>query len=238
MSNKTITWLTSVNYRETGPFNPEELALRAKNRIFTWDMYVYRFPLDDIWRPARDTPELKQLLLRHFPLQAGDTGPAGGYVIENSFKQLVEVSPCDAGFCAWEDALNICKNFTCNGFGNWRLPSIDELKRCGGFVSHQLRVRKSLRETDEVILHWSNLRKEETAVAVVTCDIKDEYVPAYILSYMSGISGGYWKSRNGPRCFDEVKCPVTDWRSVRPVRDLNSQAAVLKPQSAADSKAK
>jgi len=220
--NDEVTWLTSVNYKEAGPFCSDELIERARKRLFSWRMYVYRFPKDDMWRPARDIPFLKEILLKHFPLQEEDAGPAGGYVIKNSLGKLVEVSPYDAGFCPWEDAKNICENFSLNGIGGWRLPAPDELNRCCGLVSHELRVRKSVSETDEVIMHWSSRREGETAVAVVTCENKDKYIYPYILSYMSGISGGYWTSEKGPWRGNEIKCPVTDWRTARPVRDLLS----------------
>jgi len=218
--NEATTWITSYNYGEAGPFSLDELTVRAQKHTFSWDMYVYKFPHDDMWKPARDVPELKQILLKHFPLQKGDTGPAGGYVIKNKPEKLVEVSPFDAGFCAWDDAKIICGNYSLNGYNGWRLPSVEELRSITGFVSHQLRVRKSISETNEVIIHWSDMREGDTAAAVVTCENKDQYIYPYILSYMSGISGGYWTSKNGPYCGNEIKCPVTDWRTVRPVRDL------------------
>jgi len=218
--NEAAAWITSRNYKEAGPFNSDELITRAQKRFFAWDMYVYKFPHDDMWRLARDVPELKQILLKYFPLQAEDTGPAGGYVIKNKSEKLVEVSPVDAGFCAWDDAKNACEYFSLNGYSGWRLPAVDELRSISGLISHQVRVRKSINVTDEVIIHWSEKREGDTAVAVVTCENKDHYIFPYILSYMSGISGGYWTSKNGPYCGNEIKCPVTDWRPVRPVRDL------------------
>ena len=219
--NEKTKWITSVNYAEAGPFDIDELTLRAQNRLFTWDTYVYRFPSDDMWRLARDVPEMKNILLKHFPLKAGDTGPAGGYVIRNSLQRLVEAAPFDAGFCSWEDAKHLCNSYSLSGYSGWRLPSPDELSNCASIVSHQLRVRKSVRETDELIIHWSSQREGDNATAVVTCEIKDEYIYPYMLSYMSGISGGYWRSKNGPWCGNEIKFPVTHWYNVRPVRDIN-----------------
>jgi len=224
MSKEKTTWLTSLNYEEAGPFSLDELTPRAKTRLFSWDMYVYKFPKDDLWRQPREIPEMKEILLKYFPLQPGDTGPAGGHVIKNSSQQLVEVSPFDAGFCSWENAEKICNNFYFNGCNDWRLPSPDELGCCTALISRQFRNSKNITETDELIMHWSIRREEDNAVAVVTCEIEDYYVFPYMLSYMTGVSGGYWKSRNGPWRGNEIKCPITEWHSVRPVRDLKKEA--------------
>ena len=226
-----VTWITSENYNEAGPFDINELTLRAQKRLFSWNMYVYKFPKDDMWRPARDVPEIKEILLKHFPLRQEDTGPAGGHIIENSSHQLIEVSPFDAGFCQWEDAKKLCENFLLNGCNGWRLPEPNELRYCSGLVSRQLRNKKNITETDELIIHWSGQREGDKAVAVVTCEVQDYYVFPVMLSYMTGPSGGYWKSKNGPWCGNEIKCPVTECHQVRPVRDL-----VIQTQSSANSK--
>lgn len=161
MQNNASSWIISVYHQEYGPFNLEELAQRASGREFGWDMYVYRFPKDNVWRPARAIPELRDILLKHFPLQPGDEGPAGGRVVKTDTSKLIEVSPTDAGYCSWENAENTCKNFSFNGYNNWRFPTPAELSFCVWFISEQA-------QSNESNLHWSNERKGTLATAVYT----------------------------------------------------------------------
>jgi hypothetical protein len=159
--NHSSSWLISVFFREYGPFTLEELALRASGREFGWDMYVYNFPKDNVWRPARDIPELREILLKHFPLQPGDEGPAGGRIMKSDPLKLIEISPTDAGYCSWENAETTCKNFSFNGYGSWRFPTPSELSSSAWYISEQA-------QTTELTLHWSNERKGATATAVYT----------------------------------------------------------------------
>ena len=198
---EALSFLISIYYKEYGPFTLEELALRAADRKFGWDMYVYRFPKDNVWRPARDIPETREILLKHFPLKHGDMGPSGGCVFKDKNSKLVEVSPADAGYCVWENAEKACKNFSFNGFGGWRLPSKEELSHASRFINDQIRYERKIEITDEFILHWSNERDGDKATAVYTCIIEDN---------KDGIARGR-----------DRKLPVTEWHPVRPVRDLS-----------------
>jgi len=218
MSNKsqTVSFLTSVFYKEYGPFNLEELALRAKKREFGWDMYVYRLPKDNIWRPARDVPETREILLKYFPLQAGDMGPSGGYVFENDISALIEVSPTDAGYCAWENAEKVCNNFYFNGFNNWRLPSKSELSKSSQFISSQIRQKRGIEQTNELILHWSSEHKGDKAAAVITCIIEDKWEP----SSKSAAASGRYINKDGNIIGHEKQLSIKEWHPVRPVRDL------------------
>jgi len=195
-------WLISIYYREYGPFTMEELAERAKKREFGWDMYVYRLPKDNVWRPARDIPETREILLNNFPLQHGDMGPAGGYVFKLKDKTgLYELSPADAGYCPWENAENICKHFSFNGFNDWRFPSLKELSASAAFINAQIREERSVEHANENIFHWSNERKNQTAAtAVITCIDKNK--------------------KNDLVIGRDTSLPVKEWHHVRPVRDL------------------
>jgi len=217
--NETIKYLISVNYQEYGPFTLEELASRASKREFGWDMYVYRFPKDNVWRPARSIPELSDILLKHFPFQPGDEGPAGGRVIKGDTSKLFEISPTDAGYCSWENAENICKNFSFNGYNNWRLPTRDELSRSAWYISEQVRDEKKTAQTNEFILHWSNKREKDKAAAVYTCIVEDIYVPP--VSSKKGVTtAGHYRNKDDIERGNEKMLSITEWHPVRPVRDL------------------
>lgn len=209
-------WLISIYYREYGPFNLSELAERACNRKFGWDMYVYRFPKDNVWRPARDVPEIREILLKHFPLKKGDMGPAGGCVYyDNANSKLYEVSPADAGYCSWENAERTCKNFSFNGFNDWRLPSPKELSEASLYMSDQIRQKRNIEQTNEHIYHWSNKRDGNKASAVITCIVEDKYEPS-----SGGTANGKFVNKDGIVRGNEKPLPVTEWHPVRPVRDL------------------
>lgn len=215
--NEALSFLISIYYKEYGPFNLEELAKLAARRDFGWDMYAYRHPKDNVWRPVRDIPELREILLKNFPIQAGDQGPAGGHVFKDKNSKLIEVSPADAGYCAWENAENVCKNFSFNGYKDWRLPTKDELLESSGFISSQIRQKENTVQTNELILHWSNERKKDSATAVITCVVEDKYVQ----NPTNGTSGGHYVNKDGIKIGIEKQLPVTEWHPVRPVRNLN-----------------
>jgi len=212
MSRENASFLISVFYKEHGPFNLEELALRAAKREFGWDMFAYRLPKDNIWRSVRVIPELREILLKNFPLQAGDEGPAGGRIFKNKSNKLIEISPADAGYCPWENAENVCKNFSFNGYNDWRLPTPDELTSSAMYISEQVRYEKNIPQTDEFILHWSNQRKGESATAVFTCIDEDDY--------KNGTLDGYYKNRDDIEKGYKKQLPVTEWHPVRPVREV------------------
>ena len=223
------TFLTSINYTESGPFRSSELAFRASKRLFTWDHYIYCLPNDN-WRHARDMELTRKILEKYFPLNTGDTGPAGGIIIRASGTQCTEVSPIDAGCCSWHDAGRLCEQFSHNGYTGWRLPAPAELMDYAHILRGRLRKRYNIYRTAETTLHWSSFQKSQfdyspdkpsgdTAIAVVTQENEDYYLPLYYYP-MGGTSGGYYKSEKGPWRGDEKKLPVTDWLPVRPVRDL------------------
>jgi len=188
--NESLSFLISIYFTEYGPFNLEELAQKAAKREFGWDMYAYRHPKDNVWRPAREIPELREILLKHFPLKPGDEGPAGGYVFKDKNSKLIEASPADAGLCSWENAGNVCKNFSFNGYKDWRIPAKDELLRFSPYISGQIHKGKNRDKANDNVCHWSNERKGNNATAIIT------------------LSG------------NEKQLPVTEWHPVRPVRDL------------------
>ena len=211
-------YITSVNYKEAGPFHFSELAFRAYKRLFSWDMYVAP---GIYFSHARDIPKIRKILEKYYPLQSGDTGPAGGVVIRTKEEKLLEVSPVDAGWCTWHDADRLCREFSHNGYGSWRLPSPEELKEYAYSLRSRLKNRENVYQTTETTMHWSSKQKDDKAFVIVTGENEDYYVHPYSLSYMSGTSGGYWTSSNGPHRGDQKEFRVTDWLPVRPVRDLN-----------------
>ena len=212
-------YITSVNYIESGPFHPSELAFRASKRLFSWDMYVLCTPTI-YFTHARERANMREILEKYYPLESGDTGPVGGIIISGADNNLIEVSPVDAGACSWNDAQRLCENFSHNGFDNWRLPSVKELQSFAYTLRARLSKRENINNTTETIIHWSSRQKGNKASAVVTSENEDHYVHPIFLSYMTGASGGYWKSQNGPWRADEKEYAVTDLLPVRPVRDL------------------
>ncbi|MCL2210477.1 MAG: DUF4339 domain-containing protein [Treponema sp.] len=218
--HETTAWLTSIYYKEYGPFTPDELAQRAAKREFGWNMYVYRFPKDNVWRPARDIPEIREILLKHFPLREGDEGPSGGLVFKDKKSKLIEVSPADAGYCIWENAEKACKNFSFNGFGGWRFPGKDELSCVSGYISNQIREERKITQTNEFILHWSNERNGDKATAVYTCIVEDKWEPLKNKP-ADGTDSGHYINKDGILRGKDKQLPVTEWHLVRPVRDLN-----------------
>jgi len=215
-------YITSVNYIESGPFHPSELAFRASKRLFSWDMYVLCTPAI-YFTHARERANMREILEKYYPLESGDTGPAGGIIINGADNNLIEVSPVDAGACSWNDATVLCEKFSHNGFDGWRLPSVKELKSFAYTLRARLSKRENINNTTETAIHWSSQQKGDKALAIVTSENEDHYVHPVFLSYMTGASGGYWKSLNGPWRADEKEYAVTDWLPVRPVRDLAKQ---------------
>ena len=214
---------TSENYTIHGQFTTGELANRARERLFNWDMYVWRLPVSE-WLPARDVQATREILENYFPLKTGDTGPAGGIVIkcdtgirENGY-HCVEAAPFDAGWKTWQDALKLCEEISINGIGGWRLPSVEELRDFQAVLRKRLRERNVL-QTTETVLNWSGIRRGENALAVVTQENEDFW--QYLYHYpMGGTSGGFYRSKDGPRRGDEKELPITHRYPVRPVRDF------------------
>jgi len=225
---------TSVNYEIAGQFFTSELAWRARKRLFTWDMYVYRLP-HGCWLPAREDPLTREILENYFPLKTGDTGPAGGIIIAcgetlcDSVKHhdgghhdgghCVEAAPVDAGVAGWQEAERLCREFSLNGINGWRLPSVDELKLFAAALRSRLRERENVFRTTETVFNWSAERNGETAAAVVTQENEDSYQYPYAYP-MGGVSGGYHASGNGPYRGDVKEFPVTHCLPVRPARDF------------------
>ena len=221
---------TSVNYTIHGQFSIGELALRAHERLFDWDMYVYRLPYSPRWLPAREDPLTREILENHFPLKAGDTGPAGGLIVkcdkilriaddtgEHGY-HCVEAAPFDAGYASWHDALRLCEEYSPNGINGWRLPSVEELRNFQADLRKRLRERNVL-QTTETVLNWSNTRRGENALVVVTQENEDFW--QYLYHYpMGGTSGGFYRSKDGPHRGDEMELPITHCYPVRPVRDF------------------
>ena len=215
-------YLTSINYIESGPFHVSELAFRAYKRLFSWDMYVLLTP-GMYFSHAREVPAMREILEKYYPFESGDTGPSGGIVISDANGKWIEIAPFDAGWCTWHDAERLCKEFSHNGFNDWRLPSPEELKKYAFAFRSRLEKREKVHQTYETTIHWSIQRNNDKAVTVVTSENEDKYIFPYSLSYMTGTSGGYWKSVNGPWRGDVKEYPITDRFSVRPVRDLNKE---------------
>ncbi|MCL2185144.1 MAG: DUF1566 domain-containing protein [Treponema sp.] len=214
-------YLTSVNYIESGPFHLSELAFRAYKRLFSWDMYVLITP-GMHFSHARDIPATRQILERYYPFEAGDTGPAGGLIIQDASGKWIEISPVDAGWCTWHGAERLCKEFSHNGYNDWRLPLPEELKKYAFTLRSRLEKREKVRQTNETTIHWSIQRNNDNAITIVTSENEDKYIPHHSLSYITGTSGGGWKSTNGPWRGDAKEYPITDRFPVRPVRDLNN----------------
>jgi len=221
---------TSVNYTIHGQFTTGELALRAHNRLFNWDMYVYRLPYSPRWLPARDDPLTRGILENRFPLKAGDTGPAGGLIIkcdktlsiaddagEHGYR-CVEAAPFDAGYASWQDALMLCEEYSLNGINGWRLPTVNELREFAATLRSRLRAQ-NVQQTTETVINWSGERSGETAATVVTQENEDFY--QYLYYYpMGGTSGGFYISKDGPRRGNDREFPLTHIFAVRPVRDF------------------
>jgi len=218
MPDSYCSFFTSINFIENGPFKLEELAYRAHMRLFNWDMFVYP-NVGNVWKPARENSTTHNILEKYFPLKEGDTGPAGGFVIDVKEKKLIEVSPVDAGWCKAHDAQQLCIDFSHNGYNDWRLPSVNELKSYAGNFRSHLRKKYNVYQTTQTTIHWSSHQRIDKATAIVTQENEDTFLPPYTYP-MGGTSGGYHKSKNGPWLCDEKEHPVTDWLPVRPVRDL------------------
>ena len=220
---------TSENYTIHGQFTTGELAWRAHKRLFNWDMYVWRLPVSE-WLPARDVQATREILENHFPLKTGDTGPAGGIIIKcdtgicGPGYHCVEAAPFDAGWATWQDALNLCEEISINGIGGWRLPTVEELRDFQAVMRKRLREQNVL-QTTETVLNWSGARKGENALAVVTQENEDFW--QYLYHYpMGGTSGGFFRSKDGPRRGDEKEFPITHRYPVRPVRDFYAKNIV------------
>jgi len=218
---------TSANYEISGQFLTSELAWRARKRLFNWDMYVYRLPHGS-WLPAREDPQTQKILENFFPLKQGDTGPSGGIIIcgdtvsDNDSPEschCVEAAPYDAGVVDWNEAENLCREFSHNGIKGWRLPTVDELKNFASVLRSRLRERDNVNQTTETVFNWSSSQNGETAAAVVTQENEDVYQYPYTYP-MGGVSGGYYKSANGPYRGDVKEFSITQRLPVRPVRDL------------------
>gem|GEM_PF-2354632 len=218
--NSFHMYLTSVNYIESGPFHISELAFLTYKRLFSWDMYVLLTP-GMFFSHVREVPQIRSILEKYYPFETGDTGPAGGIVIEDTNGKWIEVAPVDAGWCTWYDSERHCRDFSFNGFKDWRLPSVEELKKFAFTFRSRLEKKEKVHQTFETSIHWSIQRNNDNAVAVVTSENEDHYIYPYSLSYMTGTSGGYWKSTNGPWRGDVKEYPITDRFPVRPVRDIN-----------------
>jgi hypothetical protein len=232
-SNKDDTdqYETSINYTIAGQFFVRELAERASKRLFNWEMYAYRLPHSE-WLPAREYPALREILENFFPLKAGDTGPSGGLIIkcdktpEKKGFYCVEAAPFDLKFATWQEAGQLCREFSHNGIGGWRLPTVDELSSFAHTLRFRLRDRENVYQTTETVINWSDSLRGETAAAVVTQENEDYYQPA-IPYPMGGISGGYHKSKDGPWRGDEKIFPITHYYPVRPVRGFYAKIIFL-----------
>jgi hypothetical protein len=60
-------------------------------------------------------------------------GPAGGFVFydKGSYSdgwRYVECAPENAGTDSWDDAKELCEEYSRGGYDDWELPSIDELR--------------------------------------------------------------------------------------------------------------
>jgi tetratricopeptide (TPR) repeat protein len=238
--NDDVKYETSVNYTIHGQFSIGELALRAHERLFDWDMYVYRLPYSPRWLPAHEDPLTCGILENHFPLKAGDTGPAGGLIIkcdktlciaDNTGEHgyhCVEAAPFDAGYASWQDAFRICEEYSLNGIDGWRLPTVNELREFAATLRTRLR-EQSVQQTTETVINWSSVRSGETATTVVTQENEDFY--QYLYHYpMGGTSGGFYRSKDGPRRGETQEFPVTHLFAVRPVRDFYAKNIVRAQQ--------
>jgi len=218
MPDSYCSFFTSVNFIENGPFKLEELAYRAHMRLFDWNAYVYP-NIGNVWKPARENSTTHKILEKYYPLREGDTGPAGGFVIDVAEKKLIEVSPVDAGWCQAHDAQQFCIDFSHNGYEDWRLPSAGELKSYARTFRAHLRNKNNVYQTTQTTIHWSSRQRIDKATAVVTQENEDTFLPPHIYP-MGGASGGYYKSKDGPWRSEEIEISVTEWLPVRPVRDL------------------
>ena len=69
--------------------------------------------------------------------QIGKTGPAGGIIFYDKGHitdgwQFLEVAPANTVFeSSWNNATKKCNELTINGFSDWYLPSLDELRILG-----------------------------------------------------------------------------------------------------------
>jgi hypothetical protein len=229
-NDSDVKYETSVNYTIHGQFTVSELALRAHNRLFNWDMYVYRLPYSPRWLPAREDPLTRVILENYFPFKAGDTGPAGGLIIkcdktlsiaddtgEHGY-HCIEAAPFDAGYVSWQDAQRLCEEYSLNGIDGWRLPTVSELREFAAALRARLR-EQNVQQTTQTVINWSSARSGETAAAVVTQENEDFY--QYLYHYpMGGTSGGFYKSKDGPHRGDDREFPLTHRFAVRPVRDF------------------
>jgi len=222
---------TSVNFTIHGQFFTGELVSRAHKRLFDWEMYVYRLPYSPRWLPAREDPLTREILENHFPLKAGDTGPAGGLIIkcdetlcEHGY-HCIEAAPFDAGSASWQDAHRLCEEYSLNGINGWRLPTVNELREFAATLRSRLRAQ-NVQQTTETVINWSSARSGETATTVVTQENEDFY--QYLYYYpMGGTSGGFYISKDGPHRGDDREFPVTHRFAVRPVRDFYAKNIVM-----------
>jgi hypothetical protein len=223
-----VKYETSVNYTIAGQFLTSELAWLAHKRLFNWDMYVYLLPYGN-WHHAREVLQTRKILENYFPLESGDTGPAGGLVIWSNRKpydteikkngyRCTEAAPFDVGWTTWRDAGQLCDEYSLNGITGWRLPTVSELKSFASVLRRRLR-DEGVQQTTQTVFNWSDSQKGENAVAVVTQENENYYQGAYYYP-MGGVSSGHYKSLNGPWQGHQEEFPVTHYYPVRPVRDF------------------
>jgi hypothetical protein len=215
---------TSINYNTVGQFSASELAWRAYKRLFNWDMYVRCLPNGE-WRSARDELATREILENYFPFEHGDTGPAGGLVTwtsgtyrEGKEIRCIEAAPFDAGWATWQDAKRLCEEYSHNGIGGWRLPTVSELKSFASVLRRRLRA-DGVQQTTETVYNWSDSQNGEKATAVVTQENENYYRGDYYYP-MGGASSGGYESKTGPWQGHQEEFPVTHYFPVRPVRDF------------------
>jgi hypothetical protein len=211
-------YLISIYMKESGPYTLEQLIKLAKERRVSWGHYFQKIG-DSQWRPARDIKEVKEILVKKFAFEEGDTGPSGGTVFfyySASEKFIMEAAARNFGPVTAKEAEKLCADCRECGYDNWRLPDEDELRT---FIVTNFTKHINIGKHETSVLLWTFTKNDGKPCAIVSKDHCETWKP--------------WEHKNDYtgtlRLGDEVKTEESKPLFVRPVRVIKTEPFVSNP---------
>jgi hypothetical protein len=231
------TYLTSLDFKEEGPFTLEELCARAAERLFTWDMHVLKTG-EGSWLALRETPllwpDFWAAIREHIVIEPGAPGPAGGIVIldrrgdkyyspsvmngvrllnweDHSGEPYFLEAGEDLGVMTWHEAREACASYRGGGIDGWRLPDPFALHSLGRVLQARLPGERST----ETVWNWSDKESGHgdggsQVIGVVTAENEDQYNPW----------AGRYENKDGPWVGRTHSFPISTPLHARPVREF------------------